>query len=234
MPSSKKQIAFDLDTKALEKYYPTENWRNAYQDIRRDMEDNGFAWQQGSVYTSLKPVPHVRASQVLEQMIETHPWLNVCVRDCVVTNIGKEHSKNNIFDKTVEIPERTTIKARIEEHAQREDTSAEANAYQDAVKFLKESGVENPIVLSSGGENSTFKGKILGFSKTGDEKFATVQIEKNQGIQISIKDKETDKKLTELYGEEIKITLRDGELESATVADESPVTKAKEENLHHG
>ena len=52
MPSSRKQVAFDLDTKALEKYYPTDNWRNAYQDIRRDMLENEFVWQQGSVYTS--------------------------------------------------------------------------------------------------------------------------------------------------------------------------------------
>ena len=107
MPSSRKQVAFDLDTKALEKYYPMDSWRNAYQDIRRDMTDNGFLWQQGSVYTSEKSIPNSKVTDVITRMVEAYPWLNVCMRDCVVTNIGKEHNKNNLFDKTVEIPERS-------------------------------------------------------------------------------------------------------------------------------
>ena len=34
MASSKKQITFDLDTKALQEYYPKANWHNAYEDIK--------------------------------------------------------------------------------------------------------------------------------------------------------------------------------------------------------
>ena len=41
MEKHRKQIAFDLDTKMLEKYYPTENWRNAYEDIKKHMKANG-------------------------------------------------------------------------------------------------------------------------------------------------------------------------------------------------
>ncbi len=33
-----KKITFDLDTKALQTYYPKENWRNAYEDIKRHMK----------------------------------------------------------------------------------------------------------------------------------------------------------------------------------------------------
>jgi len=106
VPHSRKQIAFDLDTKALEKYYPAENWRNAYQDIWRDMECSGFEWQQGSVYVSAKPLPNSAITELIIDMVEERPWLNVCMRDCVVANIGKAHSKNNLFDKTINIPER--------------------------------------------------------------------------------------------------------------------------------
>lgn len=31
---TKKQIAFDLDAKALEMYYPSEGWNNAYEVIK--------------------------------------------------------------------------------------------------------------------------------------------------------------------------------------------------------
>ena len=40
MEKHRKQIAFDLDTKMLEKYYPTENWRKAYEDIKSHMKAN--------------------------------------------------------------------------------------------------------------------------------------------------------------------------------------------------
>ncbi len=70
MAKSRKQIAFDLDTKALEIYYPSENWRGSYEIIKRHMQKNGFQ------------------------------------RDCREANIGREHSKNYIFDKNADIKPR--------------------------------------------------------------------------------------------------------------------------------
>ena len=43
MAETRKQIAFDLDTKALETYYPSESWNNAYEVIKRHMLKNGFS-----------------------------------------------------------------------------------------------------------------------------------------------------------------------------------------------
>ena len=40
MAETRKQIAFDLDTKALETYYPSESWNNAYEVIKRHMLKN--------------------------------------------------------------------------------------------------------------------------------------------------------------------------------------------------
>lgn len=56
MDNSRKQIAFDLDTKALEKYYPAKSWNNAYEVIKKHMTNNGFEWLQGSVYVSKEPM----------------------------------------------------------------------------------------------------------------------------------------------------------------------------------
>lgn len=56
MVKTRKQIAFDLDMKALE------------------MKNNS--------------------------------WLNLCMRDCREANVGKEHSKNYVFDKKADVPVR--------------------------------------------------------------------------------------------------------------------------------
>lgn len=102
MTGIKKQIAFDLDTKALEIYYPTDSWQNAYEIIKRHMIKNGFSWLQGSVYVSQEPISTARVSSILDELVIKNPWLNLCMRDCRETNIGKEHSKNHIFDRNIE------------------------------------------------------------------------------------------------------------------------------------
>lgn len=99
MAVGRKQVAFDLDTDALKIYYPTESWNNAYDVIRRHMENNGFNWLQGSVYVSQKPITSVEVTYILDELVTKNLWLNACMRDCRETNIGREHNKNHIFDK---------------------------------------------------------------------------------------------------------------------------------------
>lgn len=106
MPSGRKQIAFDLDTHQLKKYYPTENWQTAYHDIRRIMKLNGFEWRQGSTYISKNSMSLAFATKVIEKMTEELPWSNVCMRDCVVSNIGRSYSQNYLFDKNIDLPQR--------------------------------------------------------------------------------------------------------------------------------
>lgn len=109
MPVGKKQVAFDLDTKALKIYYPSESWNNAYDIIKRKMLKNDFSWQQGSVYVSNKPMLSRDVSVIIEELIKDNPWLNKCMRDCRQTNIGKEHSQNHLFDIDANIIERSNI-----------------------------------------------------------------------------------------------------------------------------
>lgn len=110
MANGRKQIAFDLDTKMIKKYYPTENWQNAYRDIKRIMTANGFSWQQGSVYTSDERVSSAYATKVVEEISKKLPWTNRCMRDCVITNIGQSFSQNHLFDKNADIPQRQKSK----------------------------------------------------------------------------------------------------------------------------
>ena len=68
MAETRKQIAFDLDTKALETYYPSESWNNAYEVIKRHMLKNGFSWLQGSVYVSKKQVTSAEVTNILDEL----------------------------------------------------------------------------------------------------------------------------------------------------------------------
>lgn len=106
MTETRKQIAFDLDTKALEIYYPNESWNNAYEIIKRHMLKNNFSWVQGSVYVSKKSMTSTEVTNILDELVVKNPWLNLCMRDCRESNIGKEHSKNYIFDKSADVPAR--------------------------------------------------------------------------------------------------------------------------------
>ena len=45
-----KAFNFDLSVRALQENYPGTNYRQAYQDIRQFLEDNGFEHRQGSGY----------------------------------------------------------------------------------------------------------------------------------------------------------------------------------------
>ncbi len=106
MAKGRKQVTFDLDTKAAEKYYPTDSWRGAYNVIRRHIQKNGFQWLQGSVYVSKMPITSAEVTNILDELLEKNPWLNLCMRDCRESNIGREHSKNHLFDKNMELKPR--------------------------------------------------------------------------------------------------------------------------------
>jgi virulence-associated protein VapD len=109
MATGRKQIAFDLITANLKIYYPKEHWESSYDDIRNHMKANGFMWQQGSVYVSKMPMTSIQASKIIESLIDKCPWLNVCMRDCEITNIGRSHSQNHLFDKDADIPTRAEL-----------------------------------------------------------------------------------------------------------------------------
>ena len=103
MPKSRKVITFDLDTQAMKQYYPSNSWNNGYDVIKKHMKQNGFNWQQGSVYISEKPMTHGQVQSIIREFIKKHPWINKCMRDCKEANIGRGHDLNYFFDKNANV-----------------------------------------------------------------------------------------------------------------------------------
>ena len=97
---SRKQIDFDLDTKALKEYYDKDkDWHNAYYDIRAFLIENGFMWDQGSQYVSKNHMNTFEIEETLIRLGETFEWINLCLKDISVTNIGAQHSYNHLFHR---------------------------------------------------------------------------------------------------------------------------------------
>ncbi len=74
-------ITFDLDTKALEQYYPVPNWRSAYNDIASTLSSYGFERQQGSVYFGNSTVTAVTCFTATNALTTTYAWFRLCVKD---------------------------------------------------------------------------------------------------------------------------------------------------------
>jgi virulence-associated protein VapD len=85
-------IAFDLDQEMLQRHYPGNNYKNAYQDVRRVFESFGFQWQQGSLYFGdsriINPVQCVLAVQ---EIVKRHPWFRTVVSDVRMLRIEENN-----------------------------------------------------------------------------------------------------------------------------------------------
>lgn len=86
-----KAINFDLDTKKLKLYYPSSNYRQAYRDIKKYLENNGFKHRQFSGYISKTSMKHKDIVDIVATLDIKFSWFSKCVRRFDVTNIGKEH-----------------------------------------------------------------------------------------------------------------------------------------------
>lgn len=95
--SSRKEFTFDLDTKALRKYYPNKNWRNAYNDIRAFMKKENFIHRQGSCYNSINKLQINQVVTISKRLTKTFPWLKKCVNKFDVTDIGEQHDLSHII-----------------------------------------------------------------------------------------------------------------------------------------
>lgn len=109
MGNQRKQITFDLDTEAMKKYYPKAGWRNGYADIKKQMLDYSFEWMQGSAYVSTRGLNNMETLAIIKKLTDENKWLNKCMRDCRVTNVGKSHDMNHLFDKNTKVLTRLEI-----------------------------------------------------------------------------------------------------------------------------
>lgn len=144
MGRSRKQIAFDIDTTMLKVYYPSKSWNNAYEDIKRYMKSKGFEWQQGSVYISRSPLPEQEVAKIMKELVNKHTWLNMCMRDCTVSSIGRTFNLNYIFNKNLDKQE--VLKKNIDnkkEEKENKNIKRERTSIFDTMKKIENIKSEN-------------------------------------------------------------------------------------------
>jgi virulence-associated protein VapD len=92
-------IAFDLDTSILEELYPGDSWNNAYADIRRFLEANGFEHKQGSVYFGTDVIDAVSCVVVAQRLAEEFDWFQPAVRDIRMLRIEDNNDLKPAIDQ---------------------------------------------------------------------------------------------------------------------------------------
>jgi virulence-associated protein VapD len=85
-------ITFDMDTETLQQSYPGESWRNAYVEIRRILIEEGFDWQQGSVYFGNPDrVDAVKCVVAAQRLARELAWFGESVRDVRMLRIEENN-----------------------------------------------------------------------------------------------------------------------------------------------
>ncbi len=86
VPSIPKQegrvyaITFDLDVESLKVHYG-DPYNNAHGEIRKVLLNQGFAWQQGSVYFGGETINAVTCVLAALELTRALPWFASSVRD---------------------------------------------------------------------------------------------------------------------------------------------------------
>lgn len=85
-------VTFDIDTNCLNENYHTPSASNAYGDIRKFMEANGFSWQQGSVYFGdIDKINAVTCVMVVQKLGQLFPWFATCIKDVRMLRIEEDN-----------------------------------------------------------------------------------------------------------------------------------------------
>jgi virulence-associated protein VapD len=73
-------ITFDMDIESLKIHYG-DPYNNAYGEIRKVLQRQGFTWQQGSVYFGGENINAVTCVLAAIELSRTLPWFAPSVRD---------------------------------------------------------------------------------------------------------------------------------------------------------
>ena len=73
-------ITFDLDIESLKNHF-ADSYDNAYAEIRKVLQKQGFTWQQGSVYFGGETINAVTCVLAVLELSRNLPWFAASVRD---------------------------------------------------------------------------------------------------------------------------------------------------------
>lgn len=94
-------IAFDMDTRELERLYGKPNWRAAYEDIKRVLTAHNFDGQQGSVYFGdASKVDAVGCVVAVQDLTRSFAWFAPCVSDIRMLRIEDNNDLRPAMDET--------------------------------------------------------------------------------------------------------------------------------------
>jgi virulence-associated protein VapD len=86
-----KAINFDLDTKALSRFFGGNKYRKGYSLIRRFLIENGFRHHQYSGYISQSAMSYGEIYILItDRMVSELPWIVDCVNKFDATNVTSQ------------------------------------------------------------------------------------------------------------------------------------------------
>ena len=88
----RKAINFDLNNNLLKQYYPSKNYKKAWKDINKYLENNDFIHRQYSGYVSKTGISMAEVGNIIGKMSRKWTWLNKCVMVFDVTIVSDEYS----------------------------------------------------------------------------------------------------------------------------------------------
>lgn len=94
----RKQLTFDIDTNILKKILGEKNYSNAYTQIRKFMENEGWIHIEGSVYMSKKPMSSTKVALLINDLKKKYPYLTKCIREMHQSDISNVHSVEHYFE----------------------------------------------------------------------------------------------------------------------------------------
>ena len=90
-----KILAFDFDTKVLDKIYYKGNYRNSYNEFRQFLKENKFdKHPEGSFYISSTKISINKVKYIIDTARNTFDWFKYGVKDMRVANLESPEFSN--------------------------------------------------------------------------------------------------------------------------------------------
>lgn len=98
MPKTQRQISFDVNKNRIESSLQRTlnkedvNWKKVYRDIEKHMSGYDFDHIGYSVYVSRKPMTYARATEIVSELFDKHPYMVDCFDNIQNTSSNKKKS----------------------------------------------------------------------------------------------------------------------------------------------
>lgn len=92
-------ITFDFDVQLLEQLHSNASWRNAYSDVRRFLEENGFENKQGAVYFAIDDIDAVECIAIVQDLADAFDWFTPSLKNIRMLRIEENNDLMPVLDR---------------------------------------------------------------------------------------------------------------------------------------